>query len=139
MNEKTQLTAQDILKKKFTRNVRGYDPDEVDDFLDLVIKDYVSFGEERTEVAANVSSLENQLAAAKAAQAKAEADAKVLWDAKKNLEIDNASMAARLKGIKPGDKINAENIQYIQRIRELEDFLNSEGYDTNHLKRKPRS
>jgi DivIVA domain-containing protein len=35
-----QFTAKDILEKDFKSKLRGYDPDEVDKFLDLVIKDY---------------------------------------------------------------------------------------------------
>lgn len=34
------LTAKDILEKEFKIDTRGYRPQEVDKFLDLVIKDY---------------------------------------------------------------------------------------------------
>lgn len=35
------LTPEDITKKTFTvRHIRGYDPEEVDDFLDQVVADY---------------------------------------------------------------------------------------------------
>jgi DivIVA domain-containing protein len=36
MDENFNLTRDQILSKKFTPNVKGYDPDEVDDFLDLI-------------------------------------------------------------------------------------------------------
>lgn len=34
------LTARDILEKKFNKNVKGYDAEEVDKFLDQVLNDY---------------------------------------------------------------------------------------------------
>lgn len=34
------LTPLDIHNKEFTRKIRGYDEDEVNEFLDQVIKDY---------------------------------------------------------------------------------------------------
>lgn len=37
---KLLLTSRDILNKEFTKNVKGYDPLEVDTFLDNVLKDY---------------------------------------------------------------------------------------------------
>ncbi len=36
------ITPVDIQNKDFAKKIRGYDPDEVDDFLDAVIKDYNS-------------------------------------------------------------------------------------------------
>lgn len=38
--------AKEILQKEFKTKMRGYDPLEVDEFLDGVIKDYESFGRE---------------------------------------------------------------------------------------------
>jgi DivIVA domain-containing protein len=38
-----RLTARDIHSKEFRRSVRGYDMDEVNDFLDQIIKDYIEF------------------------------------------------------------------------------------------------
>ena len=34
-----KLSGQDILKKQFKSKVKGYDPDEVDAYLDEVISD----------------------------------------------------------------------------------------------------
>ena len=42
-NEKIILTPQDILEKEFKVDARGYRPQEVDKFLDLIIKDYTEF------------------------------------------------------------------------------------------------
>ncbi|WP_411953297.1 cell division regulator GpsB [Alkalibacillus sp. S2W] len=43
---KPQLTNQDILDKEFKTSMRGYNQDEVDEFLDVVIKDYDYFEKE---------------------------------------------------------------------------------------------
>lgn len=40
MDNNLGLKSRDILEKKFTANVKGYDPDEVDHFLDQVLADY---------------------------------------------------------------------------------------------------
>ena len=42
-NEKIYLTPQDILNKEFKKDTMGYRPQEVDKFLDLVIKDYTEY------------------------------------------------------------------------------------------------
>ena len=45
-NERIALTPQDILDKEFKVDARGYRPQEVDKFLDLVINDYNEFTNE---------------------------------------------------------------------------------------------
>jgi DivIVA domain-containing protein len=42
-NEKILLTTQDILDKEFKVDARGYRPQDVDKFLDMVIADYTEF------------------------------------------------------------------------------------------------
>lgn len=46
LSDKTSLTAKDILEKEFKTGVRGYKQEEVDQFLDLIIKDYEVFHQE---------------------------------------------------------------------------------------------
>lgn len=43
LSDKIKLTAKDILEKDFKTSVRGYKPEDVDKFLDLIIKDYETF------------------------------------------------------------------------------------------------
>lgn len=43
---KFHLTAKDILEKDFKTGMRGYDKDEVDKYLDSIIKDYETFQKE---------------------------------------------------------------------------------------------
>lgn len=40
---KLKLNSQDLLTKKFIGNVKGYDMDEVDQFLDIILEDYKNF------------------------------------------------------------------------------------------------
>ncbi len=52
--ERIMLTVKDIYEKEFKLDTRGYRPQEVDKFLDLVMRDYEEFvsinNELRTEV-----------------------------------------------------------------------------------------
>ncbi len=43
MYENINLTPQDILEKDFNVDTRGYRPQEVDKFLDIIIKDYTEY------------------------------------------------------------------------------------------------
>lgn len=43
MNDKIFLSPNDILEKDFKIDARGYRPQEVDKFLDVVIRDYTEF------------------------------------------------------------------------------------------------
>ncbi len=42
-NERIFLTPEDILNKEFKIDARGFRPQEVDKFLDIVIRDYTEF------------------------------------------------------------------------------------------------
>ena len=41
---RVELTSNDILNKEFSIDTRGYRPQEVDSFLDQIIKDYKTMG-----------------------------------------------------------------------------------------------
>ncbi|MFC4735523.1 DivIVA domain-containing protein [Bacillus daqingensis] len=55
------LTPLDIHNKEFTRGFRGYDEDEVNEFLDQVIKDYETVTREKKELFDRVNELEQKL------------------------------------------------------------------------------
>ena len=42
-NDRLYLTPQEILEKDFKIDARGYRPQEVDKFLDMVIRDYTEY------------------------------------------------------------------------------------------------
>ncbi|MDQ0197561.1 cell division regulator GpsB [Neobacillus ginsengisoli] len=46
LSDKVKLTAKDILEKEFKTGVRGYKQEDVDKFLDFIIKDYETFHQE---------------------------------------------------------------------------------------------
>ncbi|OIJ09825.1 septum formation initiator [Anaerobacillus arseniciselenatis] len=56
------LTPLDIHNKEFNRGFRGYDEDEVNEFLDQVIKDYEIVLREKKELADKVAELDEKLA-----------------------------------------------------------------------------
>ena len=43
IDEKILLTTNDILEKEFKIDARGYRPQEVDKFLDIIIRDYTEY------------------------------------------------------------------------------------------------
>ncbi|MDT3426484.1 cell division initiation protein [Paenibacillus forsythiae] len=55
------LTPLDIHNKEFTRRLRGYDEDEVNEFLDQVIKDYESIIRENKELSNQLMALQERL------------------------------------------------------------------------------
>lgn len=44
--ENVNLTPKDIINKNFRNKVRGYDPADVDEFLDIIIQDYEYYTKE---------------------------------------------------------------------------------------------
>lgn len=55
------LTPLDIHNKEFTRGFRGYDEDEVNEFLDQIIKDYEMVIREKKELMERVHELDEKL------------------------------------------------------------------------------
>ncbi len=56
-----KLTPKMILEKDFKPSMRGYNPSEVDEFLDIVIQDYEAFMKELNAVKAENDRLLTQL------------------------------------------------------------------------------
>lgn len=50
LSDKIKLTAKDILEKEFKTAMRGYKPEDVDKFLDVIIKDYEAMQAEIEEL-----------------------------------------------------------------------------------------
>jgi len=48
----TELEQKDILEKDFETKLRGYDQQEVDEYLDIIIRDYKAFEQEIEDVKA---------------------------------------------------------------------------------------
>ncbi|MFO1444660.1 cell division regulator GpsB [Bacillus sp. Bva_UNVM-123] len=61
LSDKVKLTAKDILEKEFKTAMRGYKPEEVDKFLDWIIKDYETFHQEIEDLQQENMRLKKQL------------------------------------------------------------------------------
>lgn len=59
--DKVKLSAKDILEKEFKTGVRGYRQEDVDKFLDMIIKDYETFHQEIEELQQENLQLKNSL------------------------------------------------------------------------------
>jgi len=56
-----KITPSDITNKTFKKSIRGYDADEVDEFLDLIVKDYESLYRDNSSLKEKIDSLSDQL------------------------------------------------------------------------------
>ncbi|MCD7033418.1 cell division regulator GpsB [Metabacillus sp. GX 13764] len=61
LSDKIKLSAKDILEKEFKTSVRGYKQEDVDKYLDLIIKDYETFHQEIEEMQQENLRLKKQL------------------------------------------------------------------------------
>lgn len=101
--ERVVLTSRDILEKEFKIDTRGYRPQEVDRFLDVIIKDY-------DEMKAIIRELEKD---------------------KKNLIEDNIALKQEVRNLKTKIEIlaesegsgNSSNADVLRRISKLEKII----------------
>ena len=105
LEDRIALTTKDILEKEFKFDARGYRPQEVDKFLDLVIKDYTEYQNIIKKLAVEI----------------------------KNLESENQSLQAEVRDLKSKLEIAASNsnkgvtnLDIIKRISELEKIVYGE-------------
>ena len=100
-NDKIYLTPQEILEHDFKIDARGYRPQEVDKYLDMVIRDY-------TEYNNIIKDLENQI---------------------KSLTDDNLTLKGEIRRLKAeldsaesenGNQRSVTNIDLLRRISQLE-------------------
>ena len=55
------ITVPEIIEKQFTTKFRGYDQEEVDEFLDIIVDGYEELVHENRELAARVKELEEMV------------------------------------------------------------------------------
>ena len=101
--EKKFLTAREILEKDFKIDARGYRPQEVDQFLDMIIKDYVEF----------------------------EATTKTMVNEIRKLEEENSKLKAENRNLKAsldiaGSNKGVTNVDLLKRISDLEKVVYGE-------------
>ena len=113
------LDATKILNKVFQANVKGYDPDEVDKFLDEIIADYQSFDRYYVDSKNYIVQLETQNRRIK--------------EENQRIEQERAMLKKRFEGLKKSDNPSTDNIVYITRIRKLENELFKLGVNPNDI------
>ena len=55
------ITVLEIIEKRFTTKFRGYNQEEVDEFLDIIVDGYEELVHENRELAARVKELEEMV------------------------------------------------------------------------------
>ena len=117
---KLVLSSNEIGEKVFKGVPRGYDPYEVDKFLDQIIMDYQKV---ESNYLAEKSEIENY-----------EKKIKKLEEERHFLEIELSKLKAKYSNVKPTDSVNDDNINLIKRINTLERFLWRNGFNPNNIK-----
>lgn len=105
MNQRVVLSSRDILEKEFKIDTRGYRPQEVDRYLDIIIKDY-------EEMNAIIRELEE--------------DKKNLIDDNIRLKQENRNLKTKLdiiseEGSNEGN--NTSNVDVLKRLSNLEKII----------------
>ena len=99
--DKITLTKQDILEKEFKIDARGYRLQEVDKFLDIIIKDYNEYDN-------IVRTLER--------------DKKILLEENQNLRNEVRNLISSIEAGKLGEK-EITNVDLLRRISQLEKII----------------
>lgn len=100
--ERILLTGKDILEKEFKIDTRGYRPQEVDKYLDVIIRDY----EEFTHI---IKDLEN--------------DKKELLEDNIRLKQEIRTLRTKLDVVRTTDGLNNSNVDLLRRLSNLEKII----------------
>ncbi len=101
MKDRISLTMQDILEKEFKIDARGYRLQEVDKFLDVIIKDYNEYN--------NIIRAYDK-------------ERKQLLEENKNLKNEVRNLKSSIEAAKIGEK-EITNIDLLRRISQLEKII----------------
>lgn len=96
------LTTKDILEKEFKIDTRGYRPQEVDKFLDVVIRDYEEFAQIIKEL---------------------DAEKKELVEDNIKLKQDIRILKTKLDVVKDGNTTEINNADILRRLSSLEKLV----------------
>ena len=99
--DRITLTMQDILEKEFKIDARGYRLQEVDKFLDIIIKDYNEYNN-------IIRSLEK--------------DKKMLIEENQALRNEGRNLKSSIEAAKIGEK-EITNVDLLRRISQLEKII----------------
>ena len=101
-NDKIYLTPQEILEHDFKIDARGYRPQEVDKFLDLVIRDYETF---MTIIKEN------------------ESEKKELLEDNIRLKQEIRNLKTKIEVVKEGSSREVNNADLLRRLSNLEKII----------------
>ena len=108
LSDRIYLTAQDILEKEFKIDTRGYRPQEVDKFLDMVIRDYSEFNTIIKKLNKDIKDLTED-------------------NSKLKQEIRSLKDELELKGISENTNRTVTNVDLLKRISQLEKVVFGKG------------
>lgn len=124
---KFNLTKEDILNKQFIPSYKGYDPNDVDEFLDLVLKDYSSLEEAFKKTDEMIESLKKEN--------------NELKNSLRELKRDQELMGSRLSSNSKNDlntqnyqSTSLDNLELLKKCANYEKKLYSLGYDPSKIK-----
>lgn len=103
--ERILLTGKDILEKEFKIDTRGYRPQEVDKYLDVIIRDYEEF-----------VSIIKEL----------ESDKKELLEDNIRLKQEIRTLKTKIDVIKEGSNNDISNVDLLRRLSNLEKIIYGE-------------
>ena len=118
------ITPNDIETKVFSSSLRGYNRQEVDEFLDQIMIDYQALLDQNAKMLERVHVLQKQVAEAKD-------PAKMTQDAKRLMNDISASAEQKAEVIIKNAKHDAENI-----VRNAKDSTSQADEDAERLRRK---
>ena len=100
--ERILLTGKDILEKEFKIETRGYRPQEVDKYLDVIIRDYEEFGRIFKEM---------------------EADKKEIIEDNIRLKQEIRRLRTQLDALKESTTSDVSNSDLLRRLSNLEKII----------------
>lgn len=129
------ITPHDIEVKEFRKAVRGYNPDEVDDFLDEIIVDYENVLNEKEQMKMQIAKLQEEIEALRSEiveHKRSEASVMSTLDSAKTLMKDiSESAEKRADIIVRNAKLDAEVI-----IKDAKDAILRMGEDCKELRER---
>lgn len=100
--DEIMLTAEEILEKEFKIDTRGYRPQEVDKFLDIIISDYRAYNSTIKEI---------------------EADKKELVEDNIRLKQEIRNLRTKLEALTDGPPSDVNNSDLLRRLSNLEKII----------------
>lgn len=104
-NEKLFLTPEEILNKEFKIDARGYRPQEVDKFLDMIIHDY-------TEFMSVIKKLEQ--------------DNRILIEENNKIKTEYRKLRSNIEASEDSVRSSVSNVDLLRRLSNLEKIVYKE-------------